>query len=241
MTSALQVTGLTVAYQRDAVLDDVTFTADRGRLVAVVGPNGAGKTTLLHACLGLIPIAAGGISVLGRPIREALADVAFVPQVRDVDHDFPVVVLDVVTMGLVRKVGWFRRFSSAHRARALEALERVGMADLAQRQIGALSGGQRQRVFVARALVQDAHLLLMDEPFTGVDADTEARLSRVMSDLRDEGVTSIVVHHNLSTVEQLFDDVVLLNRRIVDHGPVASTFTTDALRETYGGSLLVLP
>lgn len=241
MSAALEVDGLTVAYRSDRVLEDVTFSVASGRLAAVVGPNGAGKTTLLHACLGLVPTIAGNTRILGRPVDDALRDVALVPQVKGIDHDFPVVVLDVVTMGLVRRIGWFRRIGRAHRARALEALERVGMADLASRPIGELSGGQRQRVFVARALVQDARLLLMDEPFTGVDADTEAKLVGVMRELRDDGVTSIVVHHDLGSLSRLFDDAIVLNRRLVAAGPLAESVTPQTLREAYGESLVVLP
>ncbi len=239
-TVPLAVHDLTVAYNRKPVLWDIDLDVPEGKLVGVVGPNGAGKSTLLKACLGLIPIASGDIRVYGFPYEERRDLVAYVPQRESVDWDFPVSVLDVVAMGTYRKLGWFRRVGASQRAAALEALDRVGLADLARRQISQLSGGQQQRVFLARALAQDARVYLMDEPFAAVDAATEEAIVTLLKELNEQGKTCIVVHHDLATVSQHFDWVVLLNMRIVAAGNVSDTFTQENLEKTYGGRLNIL-
>ncbi len=232
--AALEVADLTVAYREQPVLWDVDWAIPEGVLAAIVGPNGAGKTTLLKAVLGLVRPLAGSIAVFGRPYREARRLVAYVPQRGSVDWDFPTSVLDVVEMGRYGALGWLRRPGAAERRVALEALERVGMRDFAGRQIGQLSGGQQQRVFLARALVQDARLYLMDEPFQGVDAVTERAIVDVLKALREAGRTVVCVHHDLQTVPDYFDWVTLLNVRLVANGPVAEVFTDANLRRTYG-------
>lgn len=237
---ALSVHDMTVAYDRRPVLWDVDFDARTGRLIAIVGPNGAGKTTLIKAVLELIPRVSGEVRVFGKPFREQRHRVAYVPQRNSVDWDFPVTALDVVVMGLYRQIGWCRPVRQKHRRRALAALEQVAMADYANRQISRLSGGQQQRVFLARALVQDADLYLMDEPFAGVDAATERAIVHVLRELRRRGKTAIVVHHDLQTVREYFDEVILLNMRIVAAGPTESVFTPENLRRTYGGRLSLL-
>ncbi|MFG0283166.1 MAG: metal ABC transporter ATP-binding protein [Phycisphaerales bacterium JB039] len=238
--SPLSVHDVTVAYQRRPVLWDIDYDAPDKSLIAIVGPNGAGKSTLIKACLGLIPKASGRIEVYGRPYRRQRHLVGYVPQRESVDWDFPVSALDVVCMGRYGHIGWLRPVTRPHRAAAMEALDRVGMADYARRQIGQLSGGQQQRIFLARALAQDATLYFMDEPFAGVDAATERAIVTVLRDLRAQGRTVICVHHDLPTVSEYFDHVILLNTRIIASGPVAETFTQDNLRRTYGGRLNVL-
>ncbi len=235
MTPALEIHDLTVAYRDKPVLWDVDLVVPEGVLMAVVGPNGAGKTTLIKAVLGLVDVAAGQARVHGKPYAEARSRVAYVPQRGSVDWDFPASVLDVVVMGLYGKLGWFRRPGAAERAAALDALREVGMDAYADRQIAQLSGGQQQRVFLARALVQGADVFLMDEPFQGVDATTERAIIALLQRLRAGGKTLVVVHHDLQTVPEFFDHVLLLNVRRIAAGPVAEVFTDDNLRRTYGG------
>ncbi|MBX3445020.1 MAG: metal ABC transporter ATP-binding protein [Planctomyces sp.] len=239
-SAPLSIHDLTVAYQRRPVVWDVDYDAPAGRLVAVVGPNGAGKSTLIKAVLDLVPRVSGDVRIFGQPYRDQQQRVAYVPQRNTVDWDFPVSALDVVAMGLYRKIGWLRPVSRTWREQAHEALRRVGMDEFARRQISQLSGGQQQRVFLARALVQNADLYLMDEPFAGVDAATERAIVELLRELRATGKTALVVHHDLQTVREYFDDVVLLNLRLVAAGPVASVFTNDNLRRTYGGKLALL-
>jgi manganese/zinc/iron transport system ATP- binding protein len=232
---AIEVNDLTVAYQERPVLWDVDLEVRSGALTAVVGPNGAGKTTLIKAILGLVPVAAGQIRILGRPAREARRSVAYVPQRGTVDWDFPTSVEDVVLMGTYRSLGWIRRPGPAERERAREALLKVGMEAYGDRQISQLSGGQQQRVFLARALVQEASIYLMDEPFQGVDARTERAIVDVLRELRERGDTVVAVHHALQTVPEYFDDVAILNVRMIAAGSVDRVFTEENLRVAYGG------
>jgi manganese/zinc/iron transport system ATP- binding protein len=233
--AAIEVEDLTVAYGERPALWDVDLAVPSGTLLAIVGPNGAGKTTLIRAVLGLLRPAAGRIAIFGRPYESQRRLVAYVPQRNSVDWDFPTNVLDVVTMGRYGRLGWIRRPGRDDRAAALEALDRVGMTELADRQISQLSGGQQQRVFVARALVQDARVYLMDEPFQGVDAVTERAIVELLRKLREDGRTVVAVHHDLQTVREYFDSVMLLNVRRVASGRVEDVFTDDNLRATYGG------
>jgi manganese/zinc/iron transport system ATP- binding protein len=238
--SPLSVHGLTVAYRKKPVLWDVEYEAPDSRLVAVVGPNGAGKSTLIKACLGLVPKASGAVEVFGRPVERQRRLIGYVPQRSSVDWDFPVSALEVVAMGRYGMLGWCRPVTRRHREAALACLDQVGMADLAQRQISQLSGGQQQRVFLARALAQEARLYLMDEPFAGVDAATEQAIVEVLRRLKAEGRTVVVVHHDLQTVRDYFDHVLLLNMRVIAAGPMATTLTPENLRRTYGGRLVLL-
>jgi manganese/zinc/iron transport system ATP- binding protein len=231
---------LTVAYQTQPVLWDVDLTLPEGRLIAIVGPNGAGKSTLLKAVLGLVKPLTGWVKFYGAPYAQRRSWVGYVPQRESVDWDFPTSALDVVTMGIYGRVGWLRRPSRRHRELALSCLEKLGIRELAQRQISQLSGGQQQRVFLARALAQEAKLYLMDEPFAGVDATTEKAVLALLKELKSEGKTVVAVHHDLQTVGEYFDYVVLLNMRLVAAGPVATTFTNENLQLTYGGRLTVL-
>lgn len=234
-TPAIEVNDLTVAYREKPVLWDVDLVVPAGVLMAIVGPNGAGKSTLIKASLGLVRAAAGQVLVHGRPYAEQRKLVAYVPQRGSVDWDFPTSVLDVVMMGCYGALGWLRRPGRKERESALAALAQVGMEDFAGRQISQLSGGQQQRVFLARALVQDARLYLMDEPFQGVDAKTERAIVSVLQQLRAAGRTVVVVHHDLETVPEYFDQVLLLNVRRIASGPVREVFTEENLRLTYGG------
>ncbi|MBI4607043.1 MAG: metal ABC transporter ATP-binding protein [Planctomycetes bacterium] len=231
----VEVHDLTVAYGTQPVLWDVDLTLPEGHLIAVVGPNGAGKSTLLKAIVGLVRPITGWVKVYGEPYERRRSWVGYTPQRESVDWDFPTSALDVVTMGLYGRVGWFRRPSRRHREMALACLEKLGIRDLAGRQISQLSGGQQQRVFLARALAQEARLYLMDEPFAGVDATTEKAVLSLLQDLRREGKTVVAVHHDLQTVAEYFDHVVLLNLRLVAAGPVATTFTPENIHRAYGG------
>lgn len=239
-TAPLAVHDLTVAYQRKPVLWDVDLDIPEGKLVGIVGPNGAGKSTLIKACLDLVPKTSGEVGIYGKPYRRQRHLVGYVPQRESVDWDFPVSALDVVAMGTYRQLGWFRRVGAAQKQAAMAALEQVGIAHLAQRQISQLSGGQQQRIFLARALVQQAQVYFMDEPFAAVDAATEQAIVKLLHALNDEGRTCLVVHHDLATVTQYFDWVVLLNMRVVAAGPVAEVFTPENLHKTYGGQLSLL-
>jgi manganese/zinc/iron transport system ATP- binding protein len=234
---AIEATDLTVAYREKPVLWDVDLDVPRGVLMAIVGPNGAGKTTLIRTILGLIKPAAGQVLIHGAPYRQERSRVGYVPQRESVDWDFPTNALDVVMMGRYGALGWIRRPGARDRMLALQALDKVGMADLADRQISQLSGGQQQRVFLARALVQAAELYFMDEPFQGVDATTEQAIVGILKGLRAQGKTVVVVHHDLQTVPEYFDWVTLLNVRRIASGPVAEVFTDDNLRLAYGGKV----
>jgi manganese/zinc/iron transport system ATP- binding protein len=236
----LDIHDVTVAYHRRPVLWDVDLTLNEPQLAAVCGPNGAGKSTLIKAVLGLVPMASGQVSMFGKPVSAVRKRIGYVPQRESVDWDFPVSVLDVVLMGTYGQLGWLRRPGKAQRHQAHEALEKVGLAGYEQQQIGQLSGGQQQRVFLARALAQRADVYFMDEPMAGVDAATERMIFEVLKELRAAGKTIIAVHHDLRTVAEYFDYVVLLNVRLVAAGPVETAFTQDNLRKTYGGRLALL-
>ena len=237
---AVEVTDLTVAYQEKPVLWDVDLDVPQGVLMAVVGPNGAGKTTMLKAILGLLTPAAGQVSIFGKSYAQQRRLVGYVPQRGSVDWDFPTSVLDVVMMGKYGQLGWVRRPGAAERQAAEEALEKVGMLDYADRQISQLSGGQQQRTFLARALTQDAQIYFMDEPFQGVDATTERAIVELLKELRSVGKTVVAVHHDLQTVPEYFDWVMLLNVRRIASGPVKEVFTEDNLRTAYGGRVAFL-
>ena len=237
---AIEVNDLTVAYRDKPVLWDIDLAVPPGVLMAIVGPNGAGKSTLIKAILGLVRAAAGQVLIHGRPYGEQRQITAYVPQRGSVDWDFPTTVLDVVMMGRYGQLGWFRRPGRRERELAMAALEQVAMEDFADRQISQLSGGQQQRVFLARALVQDARVYLMDEPFQGVDAKTEKAIVTVLQELRSAGRTVVVVHHDLETVPEYFEWVLLLNVRRIALGPVGEVFTEENLRRTYGGRVPLL-
>ena len=235
--SPLAIRGLTVSYGGKPAVFSVDLTVEAHSMTAIIGPNGAGKSTLLKAALGIVPRLSGTVTVNGRPLDHARAEIAYVPQRASVDWDFPTRVIDVVLMGMSRELGLLRPVRAHHRERAMDCLARVGMEAFATRQIGQLSGGQQQRVFLARALAQGARLYLLDEPFAGVDAATERAIIGVLKSLRAEGKTVVCVHHDLSTVRDYFTHAVLLNIRKVAEGPLAQAFTEENLQATYGGRL----
>ncbi len=230
----LRIRDLNVAYERKMVLWDVGFDVQPGSLTGMIGPNGAGKSTILKAALGIVPAASGTVRFFGQPLSRVRRRVSYVPQRESVDWDFPVNAIDVVAMGLYRRAGWCLPLSKRHREQAMEALVRVGLADFARRQIGQLSGGQQQRVFLARALVQEADIYLMDEPFAGVDAATESAIIDVLQQLRKDGRSVLCVHHDLDSVRSIFDRCLLINMRVVASGPADEVFTPEMLRRTFG-------
>ncbi len=232
-TSPIEIKNLSVTYRTEPALWNIDLNFPEGKMIAIVGPNGAGKSTLIKAIMGLVPITAGKVSVYGKPYSSQRRKVAYVPQRGSVDWDFPTDALDVVEMGLYGRLGWLRRPNSQTRDKARECLAKVGLEEYTDRQIGQLSGGQQQRVFVARALAQDPQIYLMDEPLNGVDAITEETILSILEDLRKEGNTIVMVHHDLQTVDKYFDWVVMLNRNLVGSGPIKEVFTKDNLDKTY--------
>ena len=237
---SIRIADLTVAYQRKPVLWEINLSIPQGSLVGLVGPNGAGKSTLIKSIMDMVPRISGSIEIHGDALSKQRHNIAYVPQRESVDWDFPATVLDVVTMGLYREIGWFLPVRKQHRKRAMDALALVGIPELADRQISQLSGGQQQRTFLARALVQSANIFLMDEPFAAVDAATEQSIIQVLREQQAQGKTILVVHHDLHTVPEYFDHLILLNVRAVAWGPMQSTFTPENLRRTYGGRLTLL-
>ncbi|HHT97860.1 MAG TPA: metal ABC transporter ATP-binding protein [Clostridiales bacterium] len=229
----IQVEDMTVAYQVKPVLWDIDLNIPQSVLMAIVGPNGAGKSTLIKAMLNLIKSISGTVLFNGKTYEQERKNIAYVPQSGSVDWDFPANVLDVVLMGRYGLLGWVKRPTAKDKTIALEALEKVGMSDFSDRQISQLSGGQQQRVFLARALVQEADIYFMDEPFQGVDAKTEKAIIALLQELRAQGKTLIVVHHDLQTVPEYFDHVTLLNTQIIASGPVEEVFTEENLNKTY--------
>ncbi len=237
---ALLVENLTVAYDEKAVLHDINLDIPTGKLTAIIGPNGAGKTTLLKTVLGLIKPITGSVSFPSLHENKISNKIAYMPQSGSVDWDFPTTVLDVVTMGRYGHLGWLKRPKKSDKAMALQSLETVGMDMYADRQISKLSGGQQQRVFLARALVQQADIYFMDEPFKGVDVQTEKAIVNLLKELKNQGKTVIVVHHDLQTVTDYFDWVTLINLGIIANGECSKVFNEANLQLTYGGSGLLL-
>jgi manganese/zinc/iron transport system ATP- binding protein len=236
----VRVDNLTVAYHKKPVLQNVSFSIPEGKLIGIIGPNGAGKSTLIKTILGLIPKASGHISIYDKPYEKQRSLVGYVPQRGSVDWDFPTNALDVVLMGRYRHIGWLKYPSKKDKQFAMDCLDKVGMSAFAGRQISQLSGGQQQRVFLARALAQDAKVYFMDEPFVGVDAATEKAIITLLDELKKQGKTVLVVHHDLQTVQEYFDWVFLLNMRKIAIGPTEEVFTFDNLQTTYGGGLAFL-
>ncbi|NWK56567.1 metal ABC transporter ATP-binding protein [Verrucomicrobiaceae bacterium N1E253] len=237
---ALETHDLTVTYHKRPVLYGVDVAIPEGSLVGLIGPNGAGKSTLIKSIMGVIPSSGGWVKVFGKSLKQNIHRVGYVPQRESVDWDFPVTVMDVVMMGTYGRLGWFRRPGKEEKRRAHEALDKIGMLPYANRQIGNLSGGQQQRVFLARALAQNSDLYLMDEPFVGVDAATEAAIVTLLKEMRAEGKTVLVVHHDLQTASDYFDRLMLLNMRLLAYGRTEEVFTPELLQKTYGGRLTLL-
>jgi|TARA_B100001057_G_C22841091_1_gene947130 manganese/zinc/iron transport system ATP- binding protein len=237
---ALEIHDLIVSYQKKPVLYGVDLAVPEGSMVGVVGPNGAGKSTLIKTVMGLVSHAHGWVKVFGGDLKDSIKRVGYVPQRESVDWDFPVSVMDVVLMGCYGRSGLIKRPGRMEKEKAMEALEKVGLEAYSKRQISNLSGGQQQRVFLARALAQESDLYLMDEPFAGVDAATEVAIVELLGQIRDQGKTLIVVHHDLATAREYFDMILLLNMRVVGFGETNEVFNADLLQKTYGGRLTVL-
>ncbi len=236
---ALGVRNLTLSYDREPVVQDISFDVPRGAIVGVLGPNGAGKSTLIKAIVGALSPDLGDIHVLGTSGKDALKRMTYVPQRGSVDWDFPVTVRDVVAQGCYARLGLWGKVRGKEAKVVDEALEMVSMTHLQHRQIGALSGGQQQRVFLGRALAQRGEIYLMDEPFVGVDVKTEEAIVQVLRMLRDEGRTLLVVHHDLSTVREYFDHILLMNKHLIGFGKTEDIFVPDLLQDAYGGRLAI--
>ena len=235
--SAISIRDLTVSYGEKTALFSIEANLPNAAMSAIIGPNGAGKSTILKSVIGVLPKISGEIYVFGEPIKDNLQQIAYVPQRVSVDWDFPTNVIDVVQMGLYRQVGLLGRMGGKETSMAMECLDQVGMADLCEQQIGQLSGGQQQRVFLARALAQDAQIYLLDEPFSGVDAATERAIINVLKSLKSRNKSVIAVHHDLATVRDYFDYVLMINIKKIAEGSIKDTFTNKNLQSTYGGKL----
>jgi ABC-type Mn2+/Zn2+ transport system ATPase subunit len=231
---------LSASYERKRVLSNIYLQVEQGHVYGVLGPNGAGKSTLFKAILGLLEGASGEVKINGLPIESQRKEVVYVPQKGEVDWSFPATVYDVVLMGRYPHKRVFNRINGTDHAKAKAALEELGITHLQKRQIGELSGGQQQRVFLARALCQEAEILLLDEPFVGVDITTEEKIITVLKRLAAEGKTMLVVHHDLATVPAYFDQVILLNQRLIAYGPTELTFTQENIAKAYSGQLPIL-
>ncbi len=236
----LEVHDLMVGYGRKMVLWGVDLKLPKGALIGIIGPNGAGKSTLLKAIMGLIPLSGGYVHLFNKSLNRVRSRVSYVPQKSSVDWNFPTSVLDVVLMGRYRKIGFFKNPKKNDINKAMLALEKLEIQDLANRQISQLSGGQQQRTFLARALVQEADIYFMDEPFAGVDATTEKTIIKLLKNLKSQGKTVVMVHHDLQSVKDYFDWITMLNMRLIANGPIQDVFTEKYLNKTYGGKLNVL-
>lgn len=231
----VQVEDLTMAYHDKPVLWDNDVDIIKNSRTAIIGPNGAGKSTLLKGILGLNKKLSGEVLVMGQEVKKVQDKIAYIPQASSVNWDFPTTVLDVVVMGRYVHLGWIKRPKKSDIEKAEEALKRIGMYEFKDRQISQLSGGQRQRVFIARAIAQDAEIYFMDEPLAGVDKKTEKIIMDFLKESQRNGKTSVVVHHDLTTLPEYFDHVVILNKRIVAQGPVETTFIEENLEKAFGG------
>jgi len=236
MNGKIVVSDLTVTYVGHPVLERATFVAGLGKMIGIIGPNGAGKSTLLKSILGLIKSSSGEVLIAGKPVGEMREKIAYVKQKNDHDLTFPISVKDVVMLGMFPNLGLFKRPKKEHRALVHAALEKVGMEKFSTKQIGELSGGQLQRVFLARVLAQDADVIFLDEPFTGVDAKSEQQIMKVLREQRAMGKTIFMVHHDLSKVVDYFDELVIVNKEIVAFGDVADTFTEEHIDKAFHGS-----
>jgi manganese/zinc/iron transport system ATP- binding protein len=237
---SIEVHNLTVSYDGKPVLWDIDFNLDSGKIIGIIGPNGSGKTTSLKAIMGLLKPASGFVKIFGKSLNEVRDRVAYVPQRESVDWDFPASVLDVVLMGRSKSQNLFRRANKTDIDIALQSIEKVGLTEFKNRQISQLSGGQQQRVFIARALAQQADLYLMDEPFVGVDAATESAILELLREMKSNGKTVLIIHHDLQTVSDYFDYLVLLNTRLIAKGTPPEVLTRENLSNAYGGQLTLL-
>src|SRR5690625_7012436 len=233
MNKSIEVSHLHVSYYGNEVVKDVSFSFNRGNIIGIIGPNGAGKSTLMKAILGLISKDKGEVSFHGKPIKQVRKKIAYVPQRNNIDWDFPIIVRDTVLLGTYPGLKIFQRPGKKEKKLAQTCLRQVGREEFSARQIGELSGGQQQRVFLARALAQGAEYFFLDEPFVGIDATSEKTIINILKDLRDAGKTVFVVHHDLSTIEDYFDQLLLLNRKLIKKGSVDEVFKREILQKTY--------
>lgn len=231
---ALTIDNLSVAYHDNVVLQGITAALPEGEVCGIIGPNGAGKSTLIKACMDIVPRLTGSVQMFGQPLAAVRQRIGYMPQSVEVDWDFPASVRDVVMMGTYGRLGWFRRPGAEQRRRVDEALEKAGISELAHRQIGQLSGGQKQRTFLARILAQDPDLFIMDEPFAGVDAASERAITDVLLDLKQQGKTILIVHHNLHTLDRFCSWAMMINKTLITCGPVDEVFTDDNVLTAYG-------
>jgi len=238
--TSIEVHNLSVAYNRIPVLWDIDFELPKGEIIGIVGPNGSGKSSLLKAIMGLISVSSGFSKVFGKDLEQVRDRVAYIPQRESIDWNFPATVEDVVKMGRYKKERLFSRLTKIDKQLSQEAIEKVNLLEFKNRQIAQLSGGQQQRVFIARALAQGADIYIMDEPFVGVDIATEQTILKLLFQMKKEGKTVVIVHHDLQTVSDYFDYLVLLNTRLIAHGPTKEVMTNENLQATYGGQLDLL-
>jgi ABC-type Mn2+/Zn2+ transport system ATPase subunit len=239
MKKAIEINGLTISYKEMLALDNITLSIAAGKITGIIGPNGSGKSTMLKGILGIVPISSGEVSFFGTTLENYRSNIAYVPQRETIDWDFPITVEEVVAMGRIQPKKWWARTTLLDKEIVEETLKKVQLSEFATRQIGQLSGGQQQRVFLARALAQEAKLIVMDEPFVGIDMASQNSILAIVQKLRDAGKTIVIVHHDLSVVSQYFDDVVLLNKKLIAHGPIDSVLKAENIEKAYGMSFLV--
>lgn len=232
--NAIDIKHLNVSYYDHLVLNDINLNIPKGVMCAISGPNGAGKTTLVKSILNFIPHLTGSIKINGKDLKKEIDNISYVPQKESVNWQFPTTVSDVVLMGTYRELGWFKRPGKTQKDKANQAMKQLGILDLANKEIASLSGGQQQRVFLARMLCQDADIIFLDEPLVGIDKKSEQIIMNILNQLKEEGKTIIVVHHDLSTIEKYFDYLVLVNHKIVSSGYVKDIFTPDNINQAYG-------
>ncbi|MBF0753688.1 metal ABC transporter ATP-binding protein [Jeotgalicoccus nanhaiensis] len=240
MKTSLEVKNLTVSYSNKIALTDVNFSMESGKLIGIIGPNGSGKSTLMKAVLNLTAKDSGEVQINEKTLEEVRGNIAYIPQRSNIDWDFPILVRDTVLLGTYPKLGLFNRPKTKEKKIAEEALKKVGMEDFADKQIGELSGGQQQRVFLARSLAQNADIFFMDEPFVGIDIHSEEIIINILKELRDQGKTLFVIHHDLTKVEDYFDELILVNKELVAAGAVSDVFTPELMERTFNAPLTVL-
>lgn len=239
MKKTIEICDLTVFYRDTLALDQISLSINQGKITGIIGPNGSGKSSLLKGILGIIPVKNGTVTFFGDSLEKYRSKIAYVPQRESIDWDFPITVEEVVAMGRIRPKKWWSRASVADKEIIKETLKKVQLSEFFNRQIGQLSGGQQQRVFLARALAQEADLIVMDEPFVGIDMVSQDSILSIVQKLRDSGKTVIIVHHDLSIVSQYFDDVVLLNKKLIANGPIDEILKSENIEKAYGMTLLL--
>lgn len=239
MKSAIEISDLTVFYRDTLALDDISLSISSGKITGIIGPNGSGKSTLLKGILGIVPIKKGTVTFFGDSLEKYRSKIAYVPQRESIDWDFPITVEEVVAMGRIIPKKWWARTTLLDKEIVKETLRKVQLSEFSNRQIGQLSGGQQQRVFLARALAQEAELIVMDEPFVGIDMASQNSILSIVQKLRDSGKTVVIVHHDLSIVAQYFDEVILLNKKLIANGPIDEILKSENIEKAYGMTLLL--